>query len=169
MTDLTGDLRLDDDRVAVRFERTYDASAADVWDAITSADRLARWFAEVSGDFHQGGEFLVVFGDGDENRSRGRILTCQPPHRLEVTWTFGTLPDESILLAEIVEEGEVTTLVIDHRAIPVSQVGYAAGWQAYLDRLGADLAGRPLPDWWETTSALLGPYQEAADALRADG
>ena len=40
-----GVLRPDGRRLAVRFERTYAAPIDEVWDALTSPERLARWLA----------------------------------------------------------------------------------------------------------------------------
>ncbi len=39
----------------VALARTYRAPRADVWDALTEPDRLARWFLPVSGDLVLGG------------------------------------------------------------------------------------------------------------------
>jgi uncharacterized protein YndB with AHSA1/START domain len=168
MTSMAGELRLDGDRLAVRLERRYVATTQEIWDAISTPERLRRWFAEVSGDLRQGGEFLVVFGEGDDNLSRGRVIDCQPLSRLEVTWSFGAGADDSILVAELASDEEHTILTIDHRRIPADQVGYGAGWEAYLGRLDAHVGGGRLEDWWETTSRLLPAYSAAAAALEPD-
>jgi uncharacterized protein YndB with AHSA1/START domain len=64
----------------VTMQRTYDADIDDVWDAITQPERIARWFLPVTGDLHQGGSYQL---DGNAG---GEIRTCEPPHRLVVTW-----------------------------------------------------------------------------------
>lgn len=64
-------------------ERTYDAAPADVWDALTSAERLPRWFMPVSGDLEVGGRYQL------EGNAGGEVLACDPPRRLEVTWEHG--------------------------------------------------------------------------------
>ncbi|NED94713.1 SRPBCC family protein [Phytoactinopolyspora alkaliphila] len=168
MASIAGELRLDGERLAVRIERRYVATTREVWDAISTPERLRRWFAEVSGDLRQGGEFGVVFGEGDDNVSHGRVIDCQPPSRLEVTWSFGAGADDSILVAELASEDEHTILTLDHRGIPTDQIGYGAGWEAYLDRLDAHMGGGQLGDWWEATSRLIPAYSAAAAALDAD-
>ena len=35
---------------AVTLSRSYATTVDDLWDAVTSADRIPRWFAPVSGD-----------------------------------------------------------------------------------------------------------------------
>ena len=34
--------------------RTYDTDIDDLWDALTNAERIPRWFLPVSGDLHLG-------------------------------------------------------------------------------------------------------------------
>src|SRR5689334_14709983 len=62
--------------------RTYPAPAADVWDALTDPDRIARWFLPVSGDLRLGGRYQL------EGNAGGTVETCDPPHSLALTWEF---------------------------------------------------------------------------------
>lgn len=63
--------------------RTYDTSIEDLWDALTSPERLPRWMGPVSGDFRLGGRYTI------EGNASGEIVACEPPHHLAVTWVFG--------------------------------------------------------------------------------
>src|SRR5215467_4161756 len=63
--------------------RTYDAGAAEVWDAMTSPERIPRWFLPISGDLRLGGRYQLKGNAG------GEILGCEPPRLLSVTWEFG--------------------------------------------------------------------------------
>lgn len=38
-------------------EQTYPAALADVWEAVTSAERIQRWFLPVSGDLRLDGRY----------------------------------------------------------------------------------------------------------------
>jgi uncharacterized protein YndB with AHSA1/START domain len=67
----------------VVLERTYPAPADDVWDALTNAERIPRWFLPISGDLELGGRYQL------EGNAGGEILACKPPHHLAVTWEFG--------------------------------------------------------------------------------
>ena len=67
----------------VELRRRYDAEIEDVWDAITSAERLRRWLRPVTGDLRLGGKFEL---DGGEH---GEILQCEPPRLLKVSWLYG--------------------------------------------------------------------------------
>ena len=42
---------------AVVLRRHFDAATADVWAACTEADRLDRWYHQMTGDLRSGGTF----------------------------------------------------------------------------------------------------------------
>ena len=64
----------------VRLTRTYDAGIGDVWDALTTPERISRWFLPVSGDLRLGGRYQF------EGQAGGSIVACERPNRLQVTW-----------------------------------------------------------------------------------
>lgn len=68
---------------AVVATRTYDTSIEDLWDAITNAERIPRWFLPVSGDLRLGGRYQL------EGNAGGTINRCEPPRVVEMTWEFG--------------------------------------------------------------------------------
>ena len=68
---------------AIRLRRTYDAPIEDVWDALTSPERITRWFLPISGDYRVGGRYQL------EGNAGGEILACERPNRLRVTWVYG--------------------------------------------------------------------------------
>ena len=63
--------------------RTYDTALADLWDALTSPERIPRWFLPVSGELRLGGRYQLVGNAG------GEITRCDPPRHLALTWEFG--------------------------------------------------------------------------------
>jgi uncharacterized protein YndB with AHSA1/START domain len=63
--------------------RTYDTTPDDVWEAITSPPRIARWFVPVSGDLRLGGRFQI------QGNASGEITACDPPKHLALTWEAG--------------------------------------------------------------------------------
>jgi uncharacterized protein YndB with AHSA1/START domain len=63
--------------------RVYATTQADLWNALTQANRLPRWFAKVTGDLRLGGRFQI------EGNASGQILTCQPSDHLGLTWEYG--------------------------------------------------------------------------------
>lgn len=67
----------------IEVRRRYAARIDDVWDAVTSPERLTRWLKPITGDLRLGGKFEF---DGGEH---GEILQCEPPRLLKVSWLFG--------------------------------------------------------------------------------
>lgn len=69
---------------SVTISQIYDAEPADVWDACTTAERIARWFLPVSGELTVGGRFAL------EGNASGTIERCDPPRSFAATWEFGS-------------------------------------------------------------------------------
>ena len=63
--------------------RVYSTDVADLWDAVTNPERIARWFLPISGDLRQGGRYSL------EGNASGTIEECDPPRRFAATWEFG--------------------------------------------------------------------------------
>ena len=63
--------------------RTYDTTVDDLWDALTSRERIPRWFLPISGDLRLGGRYQL------EGNAGGTITRCEPPRLLAVTWEYG--------------------------------------------------------------------------------
>jgi uncharacterized protein YndB with AHSA1/START domain len=138
----------------VRIERTFDASAADVFDAWTSPEVMRRWLhcgpdwetptAEV--DLRVGGRVRVVMRmpDGTEAGMGGEYTLIERPRRLVMTWTFDDDPshEQLIELSFTESEGSTTVLLVNSR-IPSGdrRDGQDEGWNACVDELGRALAG----------------------------
>jgi uncharacterized protein YndB with AHSA1/START domain len=63
--------------------RRYDTDIDDLWDALTSAERIPRWFLPISGELRLGGRYQF------EGNAGGEITRCEPPLLLSVTWEYG--------------------------------------------------------------------------------
>lgn len=91
-----------------RISRVYATDVDDLWDAVTNAERLPRWFAEVDGDLRLGGRYQV------KNNAGGTIERCEPPHLFEATWEFGG--GVSWVLVTVAPEGAGRSrLTLEHR------------------------------------------------------
>jgi uncharacterized protein YndB with AHSA1/START domain len=138
--------------------RTYPASQADLWDALTNADRIPRWFLPVSGDLRAGGRYQL------EGNAGGVIERCKAPESFAVTWEFGgTL---SWLEVTLTPDGERTTLELAHHAHVDpglwGQFGPGAvgvGWDLALMGLARHI----------DTGAPVDPKEAAAFAASPDG
>ena len=107
----------DGDLVSVAVRRTYPHAADDVWDAVTDPERLARWFAPVSGDLRPGGTFQV------EGNAGGEVLACEPPWLLRVS---EGAPESTVSVRPTADGDEATTLELEH-TVPVAFAGSGAG------------------------------------------
>jgi uncharacterized protein YndB with AHSA1/START domain len=117
--------------------RTYAAERDDLWDAITNADRLPRWFLPVSGDLKLGGRYQF------EGNAGGIVERCEQPDLVAVTWEFGG--GISWLEVRLSDAADGTMLELFHEA-PVEehwkQFGPGAvgvGWDLALLGLGLHL------------------------------
>ena len=90
-------------------ERTYNAATEDVWDALTNAERIPRWFLPVSGDLRLGGHYQL------EENAGGTITACEPPRQLAVTWEFGG--EVTWVEVRLTASGDDTTLRLEHIAL----------------------------------------------------
>ncbi|GAA4973165.1 SRPBCC family protein [Kineococcus glutinatus] len=147
----------DADGVHLEFVRSLDHPVADVWAALTDPGRLAAWFGTWTGDPTTGSVELTL---AEEGAAPGRvdITACEPPRHLAVTTDGpeGAWPLEVTLRGS----GAGTRLwFVHHLAEPFDASSLGPGWQYYLDRLAAALAGEPLPeDWAQYHPALAGAY-----------
>ena len=156
-TDIVGTL-LDDDGVGVvRMEDVFDTDVEDLWSALTTPSRVARWVAEVEGDLREGGEFRASFTSGWDGP--GVVEVCEPPRRLRVRMAPGVVDDETVIEAVLVADGARTRLRIEERGLPVGVLGaHGAGWQAHVEDLEAHLAGREPVPWRERWTELRPAY-----------
>ncbi|HET6222510.1 MAG TPA: SRPBCC family protein, partial [Dongiaceae bacterium] len=89
--------------------RSYQTTIEDLWDALTSAERIPRWFLPISGDLRPGGRYQL------EGNAGGEITRCEPPRHLAVTWEHGSeVSWLTVTLAEDPNGG--TRLQLEHVA-----------------------------------------------------
>ncbi|MEV5824432.1 SRPBCC family protein [Spirillospora sp. NPDC052242] len=143
--------------------RTFKAPIEDVWASITEPDRTARWFAHWRGEGRPGATVrLTLVHEEGSPESDLTIIACEPPHRLEVETVdeYGRWHLE----ARLAEDGGVTTLTFLHHLDPDTEVATTGpGWEYYLDRLAASVAGTPAPSFDDYYPAHR-PYYEGLTA-----
>jgi uncharacterized protein YndB with AHSA1/START domain len=137
----------------------YDTTIGDLWDAITNAERIPRWFLPISGELRLGGRYQL------QGNAGGQIISCEPPRSLTVTWEFGgQVSWVHIGLTELSDGG--TRLQLEHIAhVPDdfwNQYGPGAvgvGWDLAMVGLGRHLA----------TAAAVDPQEFAAWSASEQG
>lgn len=123
----------------VTLSRVYDGTLDEVWDACTNAERIARWFAPVSGELKVGGRYQV------EGNAGGTIETCNPPHSFTATWEYGGDVSWIELRLTAVDGGTRFTLehiahVDDERWNEFGPGAVGVGWDLALVGLGLHLS-----------------------------
>ncbi|TMM18322.1 MAG: SRPBCC domain-containing protein [Actinobacteria bacterium] len=138
----------------VRIERTFAASAEDVFDAWTSPDVMRRWFhcapdwdtPEAEVDLRVGGKVRVVMRrpDGTEAEAQGVYTLIDRPHRLAMTWIFDDDPsNEQLIELSFSGSERSTTVLMVNSGISTDRRRGAQdeGWHGCLDELERLLAG----------------------------
>ena len=75
---VVGTLRSANGAGTVRIEDRYGTDVEDLWSALTDPERLARWYGEVEGDLHEGGQFRVYL-EGPDINAAGANRGMRPP------------------------------------------------------------------------------------------
>ena len=94
---------------AVVISRSYATTLEDLWDAVTNAERIPRWFLPVSGELKPGGRYQL------ESNAGGVITACQPLAHFALTWEFG----EDVSWVEVAvseDRGGLSRLTLTHTA-----------------------------------------------------
>lgn len=140
-------------------EQTYPSPIEDVWDALTSADRIGRWFLPVSGDLRLGGRYQF------EGNAGGEVLECAPPAdgaaSVKVSWGMGP-GTETYVTVRLTALGDRTRLELEHVAaadiLPPGMweqfgpAGTGMGWDSGLLGLSLHLSDPGFRDAFDATA-----------------
>ncbi|MFC7531089.1 SRPBCC family protein [Actinoplanes sp. GCM10030250] len=124
--------------------QAYETDLEDLWDVVTSAERIARWFLPVSGELREGGKYQL------EGNAGGTVTSCEHPRAYAATWEFGG--QISWIEVRLIEEGPDRTRFelthIAHVDDHWSEYGPAAvgiGWDMGLMGLALHVANPSAP------------------------
>jgi uncharacterized protein YndB with AHSA1/START domain len=154
---------------AVVAARVYQTEPADLWDALTNAERIPRWFAPISGELKLGGRYQI------QGNAGGTIRRCDPPEALDITWEFAG--GVSWVTLRLAAEGGATRLTLEHVMLAEDMKGehwqkfgpgaVGIGWDLSFLGLGLHIAsGADKPP--ETDPAWMAT-DEAKAFMRASG
>lgn len=127
----------------VTLSREFAVPIEDLWDAVTNAERIPRWFTGVSGELALGGRYQI------EGNASGTVTACDPLAHYALTWEFGG--DVSWVEVRLADAGNGSVqLSLTHTALlsPFwDQYGPGAvgvGWEMGFLGLALHVAQ---PDW----------------------
>jgi uncharacterized protein YndB with AHSA1/START domain len=141
------------DATSLELERTYHASAEEVFDAWTDPEVLRRWWAAdpawrtpaVEVDLRPGGRYRLSMEDpsrGAVHTVVGEYLDVERPARLRYTWQWeqgGETGPASTVEVRFLTDGARTTVVLRHTGLqsPESRERHRHGWEGCLESLRA--------------------------------
>jgi uncharacterized protein YndB with AHSA1/START domain len=140
MPTATGTYEQIDGSPVVRFERTFPHTTAQVWDAISDPDRLAKWFPTTVefDELRAGAPITFRFAEDRYPPMTGAFREVSAPERLSFTWGDDTL----IFELEEREAGAACRLSFTVALDSADKAARdAAGWDDCLDMLGAVVPG----------------------------
>ncbi|MEV6350152.1 SRPBCC family protein [Actinoplanes sp. NPDC051851] len=89
--------------------QVYDTDLEDLWDVVTTPERIARWFLPIAGELREGGKYQF------EGQAGGTITRCAAPREFAATWEFGE--QVSWITVRLTPEGdERTRFELEHTA-----------------------------------------------------
>src|SRR5690625_2682430 len=98
--------------------QSFPVGLDEAWEAMSTAQRISRWFLPVAGDLRQGGNYELT------GNASGSILECVAPAdgaaHYRVTWEFGGAV--SWLRVRLTSEGEQRTRVELEHTAPLAAV-----------------------------------------------
>lgn len=164
----------------VRMERLLPGPIERVWSYLTDPAKRALWLAPGRMELRPGGRVDLRFqgdpagrgeipppgfhsqqacGCGPDGALCGRVVACEPPHRLVFTWNEPG-PDGSEVAFLLEDEGSAVRLRLTHRRLPdrETMIGVAGGWHARLDLLRDRMTGSAPAPFWPALERLEAAY-----------
>ncbi|GAA1180621.1 polyketide cyclase [Nesterenkonia xinjiangensis] len=88
--------------VTTRVRQSFAVDLEELWQCCVREDRLARWFAPVTGDLRLGGRFSV------QDNATGTVERCAPPGggqagEMQLSWEFGRDVSQVVVRCEAAE------------------------------------------------------------------
>ncbi len=138
---------------ALEVRRTIRASPERIYDAWTTADALARWFAP-SAEFttivhtlelRVGGQYRLEMrhSSGSTRVAVGTYHELTRPTRLSFSWRWeGAAMADTLVTIELIPAGSSTELVLTHTGFPTphDRDEHSKGWLACLSRIDTTMA-----------------------------
>lgn len=128
-------------------KRHLDASPSSVYRAWSDPSELRNWWGPddddrnilVDADVRVGGIYHIVTkaANGDRYNFTGEYREVVPDKKLSFTWNTGVDEENSIVTAEVEDNGEGTTLTVTHEGLANEHErnDCSQGWQGALQKL----------------------------------
>jgi len=125
-------------------ERTYDASIAKVWKAITDKSDMKQWYFDIA-EFKPVVGFEFQFDASNENinyRHLCKITEVIPGKKITYSWRYDGYPGNSSVSFELFEEGEKTRVKLTHEGLETfpqdkpdfAKSSFTGGWTHFIGK-----------------------------------
>lgn len=125
-------------------EKTFDASPAAVWDAITNSEKMKKWYFDLK-NFKAEVGFEFRFMGGDEKKQFlhiCKVTEVVPGKKLSYTWKYEHDPGVSVVTFEIFPEGKKAKLRLTHAGVEnfpkdhpeLQKKNFIQGWDEIINR-----------------------------------
>lgn len=168
---------------AIRFERLLPGPIERVWAYLTESEKRGKWLASGPMELKPGGKAEFRFDHSSLSPTKEpvperykaktggvtmqiRVLECDPPRRLVMTWLGGakegTMRQDSEVTFELEPQGDKVLLRVIHRKLADRAIllGVAGGWHTHLAILADNLEGRTPRPFWSTHEKHNRDYEE---------
>ncbi|NYF09181.1 uncharacterized protein YndB with AHSA1/START domain [Leifsonia sp. AK011] len=140
-------------------ERRVPLPAGETWDWLTASARLKKWIGPRRGRAVVGGTVdLTMTAEEGSPTSTLTLDACEPGERYTVA--FGESADAWRITISLADLGTTTAVYLKQRLANARDAGsIGPGWEWYLDRMLAAIAGTEMPDFDEYLTVQR-PYYE---------
>jgi len=126
-----------------------------LWWGLTEPEALPHWLGTLTSGRFRGGD-VVTIQHAEDYFCTSRILECEPPQLLGMTWDFPDEPLSHVRIA-LTPAGSTTHLTLTHDGLGSEATSYLSGWHTHLLYLEDLLMGQPrsMADFWSTYKGLI--------------
>ncbi|WP_432562538.1 SRPBCC family protein [Kineococcus sp. SYSU DK003] len=127
-------------RCDIVLTRNLHVPVGEVWSTLTESERTAAWIGPWTGDPASGRVALTMTAEEAGPPADVEVLECAPPTRLRLATAAG----DSTWVVEftLAEQDGATVVTFVHGDVdPAAVESVGPGWEFYLDRLAAVVAG----------------------------
>jgi uncharacterized protein YndB with AHSA1/START domain len=132
-------------------ERTFDASVARVWRALTNVKEMREWYFDLK-EFRPepGFEFeFTVEHEGFTYCHLCRVTEAIPEKKIAYTWRYKGHEGDSLVTFELFPEGKKTRVKLTHEGLETfpklpafAPTNFMQGWTSLMGSLNEYLAGK---------------------------
>ena len=101
-------------------ERTYNASAEKVWNAITDRDEMKKWYFDLAEFKPEPGFEFQFYGEGKQGEKflhLCKVIEVIPKKKLTYSWRYDGYEGNSFVTFELFPEGDKTRVKLSHKGL----------------------------------------------------